>query len=322
MDSSIAFDFDLASFLFTIIRVMTPILCAALACMVFRKGGVDGIATEGIMLICALVGTLGSFFFQSAFLGVMTAVFFGVMMSFVYGYITIILKANQILAGIALNIFAGGITIFGIYYATGQKGSTAGLAGPVVPSVSLPVIDSIPYLGRVLSNHNLLTYIAILLVLILYFFLYRTPTGLRIRTVGENPEAAKSVGISILKYKYITLSIAGSMAGLGGAFMTLGYVSFFTRDMIAGRGFIGMAAESMGRGSPIGVLLSSVFFSVFDALGIQLQIIDVPPQLLHLLPYLGTIIAIAFYSYYAKKNEGKPPSEKKRFFSKRTQVIE
>jgi len=304
------FVLNLAAFVFTIIRVMTPILYAALVCMVFRKGGIDGIATEGIMLISALAGALGSFYFQSAFLGVVIAALFGIIMSFTFGYLTINLQANQILVGIAVNIFAGGITIFGIYYATGKKGSTAGLTAPVVPTIVLPLIEKIPYLGRMLSNHNILTYLSLLFVFVLYYFIYKTPTGLRIRAVGENQEAARSVGISIIKYKFLTLCIGGTLAGLGGAFMTLGYVSFFTRDMVAGRGFIGMAAESMGRGNPFGVLLSSVFFSIFDALGIRLQILNVPPQLVQLLPYLVTIIAIAFYSNYAKKSKERAAKEK------------
>lgn len=290
-------------FAYTTIRVMTPVLFAALACMVFSKGGVDAIATEGIMLISALAGVLGSYFFHSAFGGILTAIFIGIVISLLFGYITLTLQSEPILAGIAINTFAAGITVFIIYIMTGSKGSTQSINNKVVPNIELPVIKNIPVLGDILSGHNILTYLSIILVIVLAFFLYRTPMGLRIRTVGENEDAARSVGINVRKYKNMTIIIAGTMAGLGGAFMSLAYVSFFSRGMVAGRGFIGMAAESMGRGNPLGVLISSVLFGAADSLAIRLQLLNVPPQLIQLLPYLITIVAIAVYSYIDKNKK-------------------
>ncbi len=289
-------------FVFTTIRVMTPVLFAALACMVYGKGGIDAIATEGIMLISALAGVLGSYFTHSALGGVIFAILIGIIMSMIFGYITLSLGSAPILAGIAVNTFAGGITIFVIYLLTGSKGSTQSLNNKVVPNIELPLIKDIPIIGEILSGHNALTYLGIIFVVVLAIFIYKTPTGLRIRTVGENEHSAESVGVNVMKYKYIALTVAGTMAGLGGAFMSLGYVSFFSRDMIAGRGFIGMAAESMGRGTPVGVLVSSMLFGMADSLAIRLQLLDVPPQLIQLLPYLITILAIAIYSY-AKMNK-------------------
>lgn len=298
-------------FIFTTIRVMTPVLFAALACMVYGKGGIDAIATEGIMLISALGGVLGSYFFHSALGGVLSAIFVGIMISMLFGYITLSLQSEPILAGIAINTFAGGITIFVIYLLTGSKGSTQSLNNKVVPNIDLPFIKDIPVIGEIISGHNILTYLSMILVVLLAIFIYKTPTGLRIRTVGENEEAARSVGLSVRKYKYITLTIAGTMAGLGGAFMSLAYVSFFSRDMIAGRGFIGMAAESMGRGTPVGVLVSSILFGMADSLAIRLQLLNVPPQLIQLLPYLITIIAIAIYSYL-EMNKKRTNKEKEK----------
>lgn len=297
-------------FLFTTFRVMTPVLFAALACMVFGKGGIDAIATEGIMLIAALSGVMGSFFFNSAFMGVVVAIVSGILIAMVFGYITINLGSEPILAGIAVNTFATGITIFIVYLVTGSKGSTQSLNNPVVPNMDIPLIKDIPFIGEILSGHNILTYIAVLSVFLLGVFLYKTPTGLRIRTVGENEEAALSVGINVRKYQNITLVVAGSLAGLGGSFMSLGYVSFFSREMVAGRGFIGMAAESMGRGTPIGSFISSVFFGMADSFSIQLQLLNFPPQLIQLLPYLITIVAIAIYSSREVKKKVKKSAVK------------
>ena len=288
-------------FAYTTIRVMTPILFAALACMVFTKGGIDSIGTEGIMLFCALGGALGSHYTQSALGGVIIAMIVGMFFSCVFGYVTISLKSEPILAGIALNTMASGLTIFLIYYATGEKGSTQSLVSPSVPNIDIPILKDIPILGDIFSGHNALTYVGILITILLIFFIYRTPTGLRIRSVGENEHATKSVGINVLKYKYLTLVIAGSLAGLGGAFMSIGYVSFFSKEMIGGRGFIGMAAEAMGRGNPIGVLLSSLLFGAADSLSIRLQMLDLPTHLIQTIPYVITIVAISIYSYSRSK---------------------
>lgn len=303
------FSFDVVNFLYSVIRVMTPLLFASMACMIFTKGGNDSIATEGIMLICALAGPVGAWLFKNAFLGLLFAMLVGMLVSCAFGYATLSLKSNPVLAGIALNILAGGLTIFIIFLLTGEKGSTQSFANPVLPTVNIPGLQSIPVLGKILSGHNVLTYLSLLMVLVLQFFLFKTTPGLRMRTVGENPEAAKSVGISIPKYKYLSLMIAGALAGLGGAFMSMGYVSFFTKGMVAGRGFIGMAAESMGHGMPGGVLLATLLFSVADALSVQLQLMNLPSELMQIVPYMVTIVAIAIYSYYRMKKEERRQSQ-------------
>lgn len=294
-------NFNIISFIFSIIRVMTPLLFASMACMVFNKGGVESMATEGIMLCCALAGAVGSWLFSNAWLGLLMGILTGILISCLFGYVTLSLKADPVLTGIALNILAEGATIFIVYYLTGEKGSTQSLASPVLPILHIPLINKIPVLGGIFSGHNVLTYLSLLSVLLLSFFLFRTKSGLRLRTVGEGPEAAESVGLSITRYKYLTLIIAGALAGVGGAFMSMGYVSFFSKNMIAGRGYIGMAAESMGHGMPGGVLLATLQFSLADALSIQLQVMNLPPELMQMLPYIVTIIAIAVYSYRLDK---------------------
>lgn len=276
---------------------MTPILFAALACMVFSKGGIDPIGTEGIMLSCALAGPVGGYFSGSAFGGVVAAMAVGVVMAFIFGYFTLKLDTNPVLAGIALNTFSGGLTIFLTYYLTGNKGSTQELASPVVPNIEIPIIKSIPVVGDILSGHSILTYLGLFMVVALTWFFWKTPCGLRIRAVGENEKSAESVGIHIMKYKYITLLIAGCLAGLGGAYMSMSYVSMFSRDMIAGRGWIGMAAESMGFGIPWRIAGSVFIFGMADSLSIRLQMLNLPSQLISCIPYVVTIIAISIYSW-------------------------
>lgn len=292
-----------ADFLFTAIRVMTPILYAALACMVFYKGGVDAIGTEGIMLLCSLAGVLGGYYAKSYVIGLLTSMAVGAISAFLFVYATNIWKIDEILAGISLNTLAGGLTIFVLYYITSEKGSTQSLASPVAPSINIPLLKDVPFLGTIFSGHNMLTYLGLILVVVLFYLIYKTPLGLRIRSVGENATAAKSVGINVIKYKYITGIIAGSLAGLGGAFMSMGYVSNFSRDMVAGRGFIGMAAEEMGRGYPLGVLLSSLLFGVADSLATRIQMLNVPARLVQAIPYVVTIVVISIYSYIELKKK-------------------
>lgn len=271
--------------------MMTPILYASLACLVFYKGGIDAIGTEGIMLICSLAAVLGGYFIGNYVGGLLVAMICGALLACLFVFLTNKMQTNEILTGIALNVFAGGVTVFALFYLTGQKGSSQNLFSPVAPTINIPLV------GNVLSGHNLLTYIALILVLVIHIFLFKTPTGMRIRAVGENKGAANSVGVNIIKTKYLAAAIAGALAGLGGAFMSMAYVSNFSRDMVAGRGFIGMAAEGMGKGMPIGVLLASLLFGLADSLAVRLQVLNLPSRLVQMIPYVVTIIVISIYSY-------------------------
>ena len=298
-----------ADYLFTVLRVMSPILFASLACMMFYKGGVDAIGTEGMMLMSALAGVIGAHYTQSALWGVVSGMVFGAMIGMLYVYMTNKMRANDILAGIAVNTFASGITVFVLYLLAGEKGSSQNLPSPTVPNVEIPLLKEIPLIGGILSGHSLLTYLGLVVVVLTYIFLYKTPIGLRIRAVGKNPGAASSVGINVVKTRYLSAGIAGALAGLGGVFMSMSYISTFTRDMIAGRGFIGMAAEGMGRGTPLGVLLASLLFGAVDSLAIRLQGLNLPARLVQAFPYLMTIIVITLYSYLDMKKKTRKQKE-------------
>jgi simple sugar transport system permease protein len=292
-----------AEFVFTALRVMTPILFASLACMMFYKGGVDAIGTEGMMLMSALAGVIGAHYTKSYVVGILAGMLCGALLSILYVYMTNRMLANDILAGISVNNFGSGITVFLLYILAGEKGSSQNLPSPTVPNIEIPFLENIPFLGDVLSGHSLLTYLGFVMVVFTYFFIYKTPIGLRIRAVGKNPGAASSVGIHVVKTRYLSAGMAGALAGLGGVFMSMSYISNFTRDMVAGRGFIGMAAEGMGRGNPIGVFLSSILFGVVDSLAIRLQSANLPSRLVQALPYIITIIVITVYSYIDKEKK-------------------
>ena len=278
------------------LRVSTPILFAALGALISDKAGVINIALEGIMLMSALTGVIFSAITGSAFFGLLMAVIVGGLVGLSLGYFSLNLKTNVILAAVAINLIAIGGTVFILYLVAGDKGISSSLASKVLPKIDIPLLKSIPGIGPIFSGHNVLTYLAFLSVLFIWFFLYKTPLGLRIRAVGENEHAADSVGISVIKTRYIALTISGILAGFGGAYMSMGYVSWFSRDMTAGRGFIALAAEAMGGATPIGCMLTSLLFGFFDALSNSLQLLKIPYEFVSMLPYAATVVGLVIYT--------------------------
>ncbi len=288
-----------ADFLFAVIRITAPILFAALGAVIAEKAGVVNIGLEGIMMISALFGVLFSFWTQSWVVGVIGAMIIGVLLGLLMGFFALKLKTDIILAGIAINMLGGGGTIFLLYMFTGMRGNTGSLVSPniLIPVVNIPLIKNIPILGEILSGHSVLTYIAFLFVFLMWVLLYKTSLGLNIRAVGENPNAASSVGVSVLRIKYIAIALSGAMAGLGGAFMSMYYSQGWNSGMVAGRGFIALAAQAMGRGEPVGAMLSSLLFGLAQALRTKVSGLQgVSSYLVSLIPYVVTVLGLVLYA--------------------------
>ena len=283
-------------FLYMWIRVATPILLAALGAAVCNKAGVVNLGVEGIMLISALFGVLGGAMGGNLFWGFLTGVGSALVVSAIFAYFHLILKANATLCGTAINTAATGLTVFVLQLATGEKGNSSSLRSFSFPEVEIPLIKDIPVVGDILSGHNALTYTAILMVVLVYILLYKTPLGLRMRAVGENPNAASSVGQDVVKIRFIAIIICGVLTGLGGMYLSMGYLDMFVRDMVAGRGFIALAACSMGQSTPVGALISSLVFAFFDGLSNILQVLQIPSQFVQMLPYLATIAGLTVFS--------------------------
>ncbi|WP_340025747.1 ABC transporter permease [Paenibacillus sp. FSL K6-1096] len=291
-------------FAFSVLRVTTPILFAALGALISNRAGIINIGMEGIMLVSALAGVIVSAYTQSAWVGLLGAVLSGTLIAGILAFFTLKFKTHIILGGVAINMFASGGTVFILYLLSGDKGSSTSLASKVLPSIEIPLLKDIPVLGPILSGHHILTYLSIISVLVVYYLLNRTPMGLRIRSVGENPHAAQSVGVSVIRIQYTALLLSGFFASLGGAYMSMGYLSLFTRDMVAGRGWIAIAAESMGRSTTVGTALTSLLFGAADALSNALQVLKIPAELIATLPYVATVIGLIIYaiSESRKKN--------------------
>lgn len=288
-------------FLASVLRMATPILFVGLAAMVGDKADVLCVAYEGIMLFAAFGGVVGSAFTHSLLGGVLGGLSAGLLITGIFAYFVLYMNAQPMLIGLALNILSSAGTVFGLYMITGSKANSANLGSVSFPVLNIPFIKDIPVVGRILSGHSLLTYLVLACVVLVQLLLYRTPLGLRIRTAGESPAAAASVGINVNKTKFTALLISGFLASMGGMFMSMAYLPYFTRDMVAGRGFIGIAAQSLGGGSPLLTMIWTLVFGAADAVGSMAQSFRLPSQFAQMTPYLVTLIGLVVMSIPKKK---------------------
>ncbi len=292
-------------FFYTILRVATPLIFVSMAALVVRKGGIMCIAFEGMMLFAALGGVVGSALSNNLYVGLLVGTLFGVTIAMIFAYFVLVLKSNPVLTGLALNILGSGGTVFLLFALTGEKGTSSSLRSLQVPSWNIPLIKDIPILGEIVSGHNLFTYVAFLTVILVYILIYKTKLGLRIRSVGENPQAAESVGVKVTRTKVIALLLGGLIASLGGMYMSMGYLPFFTRDMMSGRGFIGIAAQNLGGGIPLYTLLSALLFGSAEAVSNVLQSLRLPSEFVQMVPYVVTLVGLVFIGGTKKPSKSK-----------------
>ncbi len=295
----------IGNFGFTILRLSTPIIYAALASTVTKKGGLLNMAVEGMMLFAALMGVIASAVTQSVLLGVLGAMLAGSLVGGLISYINLVGKSELYLTCIAINLMATGGTTFALYMITGSKGTTFSyLASLSVPTLEIPILKEIPLLGQMLSGHSMLTYLAFLCTAVIWVLIFKTRFGLRLRSVGENAHAAESVGISVTRIRTMAYLIAGAVAGLGGAFMSMSYVSWFSRDMVAGRGFIGLSANNIANGSPVVATVFATLFGTADAAANILQLTDAGiAYFVKMLPYVITILGMIVMAIFQIKRK-------------------
>ncbi len=274
------------------LRLSVPILLAALGGMYSERAGVVNIGLEGMMLVGAFAGVVGSYFSGSQWIGVLVAIISGILISLLFSFVTVNIKINQIVSGVAINLLAIGVTSF-LYRALFGL-TTVPITVKAFETFDIPILSQIPIIGDIFFKQTVLVYLAFLLVPISSFILYKTSWGLNIRTVGEHPMAADTVGIPVNKVRTICVMISGVLAALGGCFLSLGQFNMFVDNMVTGRGFIAVAAVIFGKWNPKGILIASLIFGIADALQIRLQIanIGIPYQFLLMFPYLLTVVAV------------------------------
>jgi general nucleoside transport system permease protein len=257
------------------IRLSTPLILAALGGLYSERGGVINIALEGMMLAGAFTAAAVTVFTHSPWAGLLAAVIAGLVVAALHAVVTINYRADQVVSGAAINILFLGVPAL--------------LSGALFESTG-----ATPQLPRDQTMPNTLVYLAFILVAVTAYVIYRTRFGLRLRAVGENPEAAMAAGVSVTRMRYAGVLISGALAALGGAYLSIGQSSLFTRNMTAGRGFIALAALIFGKWDPVGALLACLFFGFAEAVAIRMQgTIDIPNQFIQMIPYVLTMVVLA-----------------------------
>jgi general nucleoside transport system permease protein len=276
------------------LRLATPLILAALGGLYCERSGVINIALEGIMLAGAFTAALVTFYSQSPWIGLLAAVAAGLLVAAIHALATINYRANQVVSGTAINILFLGVPalLCGVFF--GTTGNTPQLPREqTLNDWQFFNAQSSPFLASIF-NQNPLVYFALFAVLMTFFVIYRTRFGLRLRAVGENPEAADTAGVSVLRMRYAGVLLSGALAALGGAYLSIGQNSLFTRNMTAGRGFIALAALIFGKWDPVGTMIACLLFGFAEAIAIRMQgTVNIPNQFIQIVPYVLTIVVLA-----------------------------
>lgn len=287
------------SLVFSTVRLATPLVCAAIGGLYSERSGVINIALEGLMLAGAFTAAAMTFYSHSPWIGLGAAMIAAAFFAFLLAVVCIRFKANEVVAGTGINILFLGLpaVLSGALFLS--SGSTPQIPKEqLLPTLS-QLVPGAPH-WRILTDVSVISLLAVLIVAATSYVLYRTPFGLRLRSVGENPEAADAAGIRVNRLRYIGVALSGVLAGVGGAYLSIGQSSLFTRNMTAGRGFIALAALIFGKWRPVQTMLACVLFGFADALTIQMQGVaklpsgeDVPVQFIQMIPYVVTIVVLA-----------------------------
>lgn len=274
------------------LRMTTPILYTAMGEVFSERAGITNIGLEGLMVIGAVSSFIGVNLTGSLAIGVLIAIFCGVLINALFAYCVIYRHSDQIVMGMALNILAAGAASFVYRAVFGISQTPEKVEG--FRQIRIPLLADIPVLGEVLFHQNLLVYLALILVPVCGFVLFRTRFGLHLRSVGEYPRAADSMGIKVYQTRFLGCVLGGAFGAMGGAYLSVAYMNMYVDNLVSGRGFIALAAVIFGKWKPKGVLLATLLFGFADALQMRLQAMSlgIPYQFMAMLPYLVTMVAL------------------------------
>ena len=286
------------------LRTATPVVLAAMGCLMTQHVNITNIGIDGMMLIGAFFAVLGSYYLGSwaAALGVVIAV--GVLLGLFYYVFVIKFKSDEFIIGVALNIFAGGLTVFLLRTIFKVAGSFSDPAIVPLPTIRIPLIESIPLIGPLLSGNTLLVYVSWILVPICWAFIYKTPMGFHLRAAGEYPDALTACGKSPERMKCLASVLCGMLSTLAGAHLSLGYLTMFSENMSAARGYVAFACVIFGGGNPPRVFLAALLFGFIDALGLRMQKY-VPSDITAMAPYVVTVVMMVAVVLMERRKKSK-----------------
>lgn len=279
------------SILSSSLRGSVPLILAATGGSFSNRAGVSDLGLEGMMLFGAFFGVYGSYISGSAWVGLLFGAMFGVLISMLHAVMHITYRVNASISGMCVNLLGTASTpllLNAIFDSNGNSPQVQGFS-----KLNIPALNNVPFIGPILNSQSILFYVTIVMVVIGWVFMYRTTMGLRMRMVGENPQAASTVGIKVTAYKYFGVAMSGMFAGMGGAYLSLSQMNLFVENMTSGRGYISVVISSFGQYNPLGAMAGSLFFGFFDSLQTIFQS-TLPSQLMMMAPYLFTMLVIVF----------------------------
>lgn len=274
----------------------TPVLLAALGGAFTYYSGMFNIAMEGMLLVAAFCAVVGGFFSGSWLVGLLCAVLGGLLVALLFILFAVVLRTDEFVTGIALNLLAVGATTYALRQVFGTRGAFQDPRIPAIPALSIPGLSTLPAVGPLLFGQNLVVYLAVILIGLAAYIIFRTRYGLRLRAAGHNAQALDTAGVPAARVRVWALLICGIYCGVGGAFLSTGYLQLFGENMSAGRGWIALAAIILVSGNPWGIAVISLMFGFADGVGLLLQGSGLPPQITDTLPYLATLAALWVYA--------------------------
>lgn len=283
------------------IRLATPIILAGLGGALCNKAGVLNLALESKMLMGAFIGIISAFFLGNSYLGLLVAMAAGAILGLFFAFLYHRYEVDLVILAIAFNLIIMELTVYAMRVMFGNVGTWSDPSIVRIPDFEIPFLEKIPVIGGILSGYNIIVYFSWIATIVLFIVLYKMKFGRHIRAVGENKEAAETVGINARLIQTMALVISGALSALGGAFLSIGHLKLFTRNMSNGRGWTAIAAALFGSNHPIGTFFAGLFFGTTEAFSVRVQnVTDLSPNIIELLPHFATLFVLIFIALREK----------------------
>lgn len=273
------------------LRMAVPLGFASIGGAISEKSGIIALGLEGYMTIGAFFAVLGAYLFQNPWGGVLFAAGAGGLFALIYGVMCIRFKADQTVGGLGMNTIAPGLVAMLMVSIFGNKGKSEIV--PNLPPIRVPILNRVPVIGQLLEGHTALFYLLFVVAALAWVVMYRTPAGIRLRATGTHPEVIDSLGLRSHRIQYVSVAVSGILAGIGGAYLSIGQLNFYSLDMVAGRGFISTAVFVFAKWNPIACLWVAMLFGFTEAIQMRLQVFELPSQIIQMIPYFSTLLVLA-----------------------------
>ncbi|MEA5049986.1 MAG: ABC transporter permease [Oscillospiraceae bacterium] len=284
---------NIASIISRTLISATPLVITAVGGLFGEKAGIVNIGLDGNMLIGAFTAAIVSYYTGNAWIGLLSAVAACTLIALLHAYLCITVRLDHVISGLAVNTLAGNLTVYLLDVFFSNKGNSPIV--PQLPHVTVPLLSELPAVGSIFTNMSIITLLMPFIVLAGWYLQYRVPFGMRVIAAGNNPQAARAMGVDVGRVQYASVLLGGVCCGFAGAFLSISYMNMFVRNMVAGRGYIAIAAILFGNYKPGGVALAGLFFGFVDAIQIALQgTIEIPNEFIQCIPYVLTILAVAY----------------------------